>query len=269
VPESQLNLDRAFSAAVSAGKAAGAIQKELFGTDIEIGYKGRIDVVTNVDLQCEREIIRIIHSEYPDHTILAEEESQKPKESKCKWIIDPLDGTVNFAHGFPLFSSSIALEVEGNVVLGVVYDPIRDELFTGKRGGGAFLNGQPIHVSGTDKLEQSLLATGFSYHIREIKNNNLDHFGRFAFRAQSIRRAGSATLDLSYVAMGRFDGFWEMNLFPWDMAAASLILEEAGGELSLTNGDPFSLYRNEIIGSNGLIHREMVEVLKLGLKQSD
>jgi myo-inositol-1(or 4)-monophosphatase len=266
MPESKPDLDRALSVAVTAGKAAGAIQEENFGRDIEIGYKGRIDVITSVDLQCEREIIRIIHAAFPDHAILAEEESIEARESKYKWIVDPLDGTVNYSHGFPMFSSSIGLEVEGEMVLGVVYDPMRDELFTAKRGEGAFLNGRPIRVSETVHVEQSLLSTGFSYHIREIENKNLDHFARFALRAQSIRRTGSATLDLCYVAMGRLDGFWEMNLFPWDMAAAGLILEEAGGQLSLTDGEPFSLYRNEIVGSNGSIHREMLEILKIDLK---
>lgn len=262
--EPQLDLDRALEVAVSAVREAGKIQKDHFGKKFEIGFKSRIDVVTDVDIKCERQIVQSIRSHYPDHGFLAEEETDQTHHSRYKWIIDPLDGTVNFAHGFPLFSSTVALEADGQVKFGVVFDPLREELFVGKRNGGAFLNGEPIRVSRIENLEISLLATGFSYKIREIRNNNLDLFGHFAFRAQSIRRAGSATLDLCYVAMGRFDGFWEMNLFPWDMAAGYLIVEEAGGEVSLTDGSPFSLYQNEIVASNRLIHREMIEVFKLG-----
>ncbi|HET6369571.1 MAG TPA: inositol monophosphatase family protein, partial [Nitrospiria bacterium] len=181
--------------------------------------------------------------------------------SPYRWIIDPLDGTTNYAHGFPCFCVSIGLEHEGNVLLGVVYDPIRSELFYAERGKGATLNGRRIRVSSTFSLSRSLLVTGFAYDIRISQENNIDHFTRFSMRSQGVRRTGSAALDLCYVASGRFDGFWEMKLHPWDVAAGSLIVKEAGGEISTFSGDPFYIDSKEILATNGKIHREMIAVL--------
>jgi myo-inositol-1(or 4)-monophosphatase len=179
-------------------------------------------------------------------------------------VIDPLDGTTNFAHGYPVYSISIGVEYEGRGLLGVVYDPTRDELFSAESGRGAFLNGTPISVSRTEQLDQALLVTGFAYDIRDTLNNNLDHFGRFALRAQGLRRTGSAALDLCYVAAGRFDGFWEVKLNPWDMAAGVVILREAGGTVTDFRGAPHSIYQPELVASNGRIHDAMLAVLAEG-----
>jgi len=251
--------------AIEAAKKAGKILKENLGKSIEIGFKGEINLVTDIDINSEKTIVQIIRNKHPDHQILTEEgEGQKGTPSH-KWIIDPLDGTTNYAHGYPCFCVSIAFEKNGDVLFGVIYDPVLDELFTAEKGGGACLNGRKIRVSSTDKLIHSMLATGFPYDLRESQNNNLIHFNNFTMSAQAIRRAGSAALDLCYVAMGRFDGFWEPKLSPWDVAAGSLIVREAGGMVSDFKGGVFDSYSKEILASNGRIHYEMVEVLKRGL----
>ena len=181
--------------------------------------------------------------------------------SRYRWIIDPLDGTTNFAHGFPVYAVSIGVECDGELLVGVVYDPTRDELFTAETGRGALLNGGSIAVSNTAQLEAALTVTGFAYDIRDTPNNNLDHFARFALKAQGVRRTGSAALDLCYVAAGRFDGFWEVKLSPWDMAAGAVIVREAGGRITDLRGNAHSIYQPELVASNGLIHLEMLEVI--------
>ncbi|MFH1624963.1 MAG: inositol monophosphatase family protein [Pseudomonadota bacterium] len=215
--------------AVNAAREAGRILRENLGKSIKIDFKGERNLVTDIDRASEKTIIEIIRKKYPDHRILTEESQVKNGTSPYRWIIDPLDGTTNYAHGYPSFCVSIALERKGYVLLGVVYDPILEELFTAEKGNGASLNGGKISVSSTDTLAHSMLATGFPYDLRESQNNNLVHFNNFIMAAQAIRRPGSAALDLCYVAMGRFDGFWELKLSPWDVAAGSLIVGEAGG----------------------------------------
>ena len=210
------------SVAIQAARTAGRILQENLTKEVKIDYKGAVNLVTNVDREAEKAIVEIITKQFPDHEILAEEGYGRGKESTYKWIIDPLDGTTNYAHRFPFFCVSIGLEVQKEVIFGVVYDPIRSELFTAETGKGAFLNGEPIHISTIDDLMRSLLVTGFSYDVRETAENNFNHFFDFSVRAQAVRRTGSAALDFCYVAMGRFDGFWELKLHPWDAAAGSL-----------------------------------------------
>ncbi len=259
-------LDRAIrerlkTVAVEAARRAGAILDEYARSGFRIDHKDALNLVTDADRHSEQAIVDAISRSFPDHEILAEERGQAGSPSPFKWIIDPLDGTTNFAHGFPAYCVSIGLEYEGRGILGVVLDPTRQELFVGEAGSRATLNGKPIHVSRTPKLDGALLVTGFAYDIRVSKQNNLDHFANFAVRSQGLRRMGAAAIDLCYVACGRFDGFWELKLHPWDTAAGSVIVTEAGGRMSEFGGKPFSIYGQEMIASNGLIHEEMVEVL--------
>lgn len=247
--------------AQNAARAAGTFQKQKWATEFQVEFKSEINLVTEVDKMSEQMIIDAIVAQYPDHDVLAEEGFGKRKDSIYKWIIDPLDGTTNFAHGYPLWCVSIALECRGDIILGVVYDPLKDEMFSACRGGGAFLNGKPIRVSNHDTLSKSLLATGFAYNVRETTNNNLDHFATLLMKAQSVRRDGVAAIDLCYVACGRYDGYWELNLFPWDMAAGLLILQEAGGRVTRFNGAPFGVYDKEICATNTKIHPQLVDVL--------
>ena len=249
--------------AIRVAKDAGRLLRDRVGTRIDIDHKGSINIVTDVDLASERLIREAISTYYPRHEVLGEEGGLAESGSEYRWIVDPLDGTTNYAHGYPIFCVSIALECKGEIVLGVVYDPMRDELFTAERGGGAALNNRPIHVSKTAELMQGLLSTGFPYDIKTSKLTNLDHWANFAMNAQALRRDGAAALDLCYVACGRFDGFWELNLSPWDTAAGALIVTEGGGRVTNFSGGPFSNYNPEVVASNGLIHDRMLEVLKL------
>ena len=250
--------------AIRAARAGGEILRENLTKEVRVEYKGAVNLVTNVDRQSEKTIVEIIKKEFPDHEILAEEGYGRGQESPFKWIIDPLDGTTNYAHRFPFFCVSIGLEVQEEVVLGVVYDPLRSELFLAEKGKGAFLNDHPIAVSVTEDLMHSLLVTGFSYDVRETAENNFNHFFDFSMRVQGVRRTGSAALDFCYVAMGRFDGFWELKLHPWDAAAGSLLVQEAGGRVTDFAGKTFSVYSKEVIASNGKIHDEMVKVIQTG-----
>ena len=248
--------------AVAAGKKAGAILLDYAKSGFRIEHKNPINLVTDADHAAERCVIDHLHAQFPTHGFLAEERGRiEQSTSPYLWIIDPLDGTTNFAHGYPAYCVSIGLEFRGRCVLGVVFDPSRDDLFTATEGCGAQLNGRPIHVSDTSVLDNSLLVTGFAYDIRESPRNNLDHFAKFALRAQGMRRTGSAALDLCYVAAGRFDGFWEVKLNPWDMAAGSILVKEAGGRLTDFLGHELSLYGQELVASNGHIHHAMLAVL--------
>lgn len=247
--------------AVTAARKAGGLLKEHLGGARLIEYKGAVDIVTEMDKGAEALIISEIKSAFPSHGILTEESVEIRSATPYRWIIDPLDGTTNYAHGFPVFCVSVAIEVSGAVLYGCVYNPMLDEVFTAEKGCGAYRNNARISVSTTSSLDSSLLATGFPYDIRTSKATNLDNFAAFAMRAQAIRRAGSAALDLSYVACGRFDGFWEMKLKPWDVAAAGLIVTEAGGLITDFTGAPFSIHGNACLASNGLIHAPMLEVL--------
>jgi len=255
-----MKMSRFDKVAIRAAYASGLLIKRSVGKVSEVSYKGRDNIVTNVDKASEKLIIGMILRAFPDHSILSEESLPVDSGSKYRWIIDPIDGTTNFAHAFPFFCVSIAFQENGRTVLGIVYDPMRDEIFIARRGKGATLNGKKIKVSRTSKLSESFLATGFSYGITE-KDRNIAHFRNLLVKTQAIRRAGSAALDLCYVACGRFDGFWEMNLHPWDVAAASLIVEEAKGEVTKFDGKSYSINDKNILATNGRIHSQMVKSL--------
>ncbi len=249
--------------AKKAALASGEIQMQYLHQEKKVEFKGEINLVTQVDKLCEKEIVAMIDSAFPTHDILAEEGSGVRKNSEYKWIIDPLDGTTNYAHSYPLFCTSIALEYKGEIVVGVVYEPHLKELFIAEKGAGARLNGGPIHVSKTEKLRQSLVSTGFAYNVKEQKENNINHFENFVMSSQAVRRDGVAAVDLCYTAMGRFDGFWELDLYPWDVAAGFLMIQEAGGEVSDFKWKPFNVYMKQILASNHKIHKEMVKILKM------
>jgi myo-inositol-1(or 4)-monophosphatase len=263
--------------AETAARRAGDYLRERFGDAGRIDHKSAIDLVTDADRQAESVIIETLHDSAPDHAILTEEGGKLgPEHAAVRWIIDPLDGTTNFAHSFAMFAVSVAAELRGHVVAGAVYVPMLDEMFTAERGAGAHLKtshtgmtgssafGEPIRVSGVERLDSAFLATGFPYDIRTNPDNNLEHFARFSTCCLAIRRAGAAALDLAYLACGRFDGFWELRLKPWDWAAASLLVEEAGGRITAADGGPFRLDAPGCCASNGLIHSEMLEVLARG-----
>jgi myo-inositol-1(or 4)-monophosphatase len=249
--------------AMAAARMAGEVLIRRRST-LQIEYKdsSKRNVVSNIDLEAEKVITDFIKERWPDHQILAEEGGLQQKSSSYKWVIDPLDGTTNYVHGFPFFAVSIGLEFEGAILAGVVYEPVRNDLFYAEKGKGAFLNGQPLLVSKTAQLQQALLVTGFSYDLATNPNANFVHFFNFSHAAQAVRRTGSAALDLCYLAAGCFDGYWELNLAPWDTAAGSLIVEEAGGKITGFNGEPFSIYSKAILASNGCIHPLMIEILQ-------
>jgi myo-inositol-1(or 4)-monophosphatase len=250
--------------AVNTALKAGAYIRKKVGRVKDVRYKGEINIVTEVDKKAEGIIISAIKKSYPSHDFLAEESAAAltpKKASEFKWVIDPLDGTTNFLHSFPFFCVSIALEYKGRLLVGAVYDPARDELFHAEKGRGAFLNKKKIHVSRTAVLKKALLATGFAYDVKRVMDNNLDNFAKFIKASQAVRRAGSAALDLCYVASGRFDGFWESGLNPWDSAAAALILEEAGGKITRFDGSKYTIYDKQILASNSKIHSQMIRTL--------
>jgi myo-inositol-1(or 4)-monophosphatase len=249
--------------AIQTARDAGRVLEARFGRNIQISNKGDIDLVTEADLAAERVIIERIHSYYPRHSILAEESGESViigGANELKWIVDPLDGTTNYSHGYPCFCVSIALERAGVLEIGVIYDPMRDELFAAERGQGATLNDRLIKVSETYDLNRALLCTGFPYDVRQ-REKFARHLHNFIMTAQGVRRDGSAALDLAYVASGRFDGFWEEGLNPWDVAAGVLLIEEAGGHISRYDGKAFNIYTPPIVASNGLVHDAMLRVL--------
>jgi myo-inositol-1(or 4)-monophosphatase len=252
--------------AIAAAREAGAAIRAVAEAGVrEIVFKGegKRDLVTEADKRSEQIIIDAIRSRYPDHRILAEEGTSSGGEGAYRWIVDPLDGTTNFAHRYPLYCVSIAVERAGETVVGVVYAPYMDELFVAIRGGGATLNGVPIRVSGVTELIGGLLCTGFPYRL-DGPTNNLTNWGNFVLRTQATRRDGAAALDICYVAAGRFDGFWELNLQPWDMAAGALIVQEAGGTISDPSGNPYRVDGHDIVASNGHLHTLMLDVLAMG-----
>lgn len=260
-------MDSFLKIAIEAAQESGQLQLASLGRVKQLRFKGEINLVTEVDKRCEAAIVRRIRRFFPEHDFLTEESGvlqRFKRKSDYRWIIDPLDGTTNYAHSYPLFCTSIALEHRGQVVVGVVYEPNRKELFYSIRGGGAFLNRRRIKVSRIARLKRALLATGFAYDVHQAMNNNLNHFRNFIKTSQAVRRDGVAATDLCYVACGRFDGFWELRLMPWDVAAGMLVLEEAGGRVSLFDGSRFDIYGKEIMASNGKIHRPMIEVLQNG-----
>ncbi len=247
--------------AVDAARAAGDIIRRGMSDALDIRYKGAINLVTQIDVAAERAVVERLRAKAPDHGILAEEGSVHEGGSPYRWLIDPLDGTTNYAHRFPFFCVSVGLQHGEESVLGVVFDPVRDELFTGVRGSGAACNGQPISVSATAALTQSLVVTGFAYDPKQDTNVNFRHFEAMSRAVQGVRRTGSAALDLCYVAAGRTDGFWELLLSPWDTAAGQVIVEEAGGRVTDFSGRAFSPYIPQVVASNGTIHDAMLAVL--------
>ena len=243
---------------------AGAIQLARRESGFHVDKKGTIDLVTEVDLECERMCRAVLAERFPDHDILAEEMSrdpQQPSTSTYRWVYDPLDGTTNYAHGLPIFCSSLALQIDGRTVVGAIYDPTRAELFTAERGAGAFLNGQRLHVSAAAELIDALLVTGFPYDVHKQTADLVAMFAAFLGRARAVRRLGSAALDLCYVAAGRFDGYWEQHLYPWDVAAGALIVTEAGGTVSGMDGSDFDPAAAHLVASNGRVHTPMLNVI--------
>ncbi|HEY8562983.1 MAG TPA: inositol monophosphatase family protein [Pyrinomonadaceae bacterium] len=250
--------------AIETAREAGQILLEKYGRKINVSKKGDINLVTEADLASEKLIIERIRSYFPKHAILAEEAGDAvllDGTNKWKWIIDPLDGTTNFAHGYPCFCVTLALEHDGDVVVGVTFDPTRNELFAAEKGKGATLNNKPLRVSETEALSEALIVTGFPYNFKE-KPDFARHLTDFLRRSRGVRRDGSAAIDMAYVACGRFDGFWEEGLNPWDVAAGFLLIEEAGGQVTFYTGEKYNIYSPPIVASNGLIHGEMLEVLK-------
>jgi myo-inositol-1(or 4)-monophosphatase len=250
--------------AINVARDAGGVLVDRLGRTLQVSNKGAIDLVTEADLASEKLIIERIRSHYPRHAILAEESGASEiigdVAGEWKWIIDPLDGTTNYAHGYPCFCVSIGLERNGKLELGVVYDPMRNEMFAAERGQGATLNDRPIRVSDVAELNRAMLCTGFPYDVRERPDFARD-FSNFTMEAQAVRRDGSAALDLAYVASGRFDGFWEDGLNAWDLAAGVLLIEEAGGSVTDFRGGPLDIYSPRVIASNGLVHQSMMRVL--------
>ena len=252
-------MDTYLTTAVEISREAGALLAQLSKQPHEITYKRPSDLVTEADKRSEALILERLRAHFPKHAIVAEESGAQKTGSDYCWYVDPLDGTTNFAHGFPVFSVSLGLSYRDEVICGVVYDPMRDELFTAERGGGAYLNNRRLHASKIASLSESLLSTGFP----PFANNhelNIQYYYRFTQLSHGVRRAGSAALDLCYVASGRFEGFWELKLNPWDKAAGSLMVLEAGGQISDLHGGPFNLLADEIFVSNGLVHEEMIKV---------
>jgi myo-inositol-1(or 4)-monophosphatase len=256
-------MDDFLSAAQNAAHQAGALLKDnwLKAKTIEV-KTDIVDLVTNIDKASDALITQLLRTQFPTHQIIAEESAISGQPSDYRWYIDPIDGTTNFAHSFPHFAVSIALAYQTQMIIGVVYDPLRDELFCAARGDGAILNGRPIRVSPTPQLDQSLVLTGFPYDRRKRSEYYLRFYQAFMLRTQGVRRCGSAALDLCYVASGRADAFWEWRLHPWDTAAGSLIVEEAGGKISDFSGQLFDIAGEQTLASNGALHQEMIKVLQ-------
>jgi myo-inositol-1(or 4)-monophosphatase len=252
-------------AAVEAAKIGGKIQMRYFGKAIDIEYKthGAINLVTEVDRLCEKAILAHLKKRFPRHALWGEETGRGNKKAEFTWIVDPLDGTTNYTHGYPFFNTSVALVQDDRPIAGAVFDPVKEELFTAEKERGAFLNGKRLKVSSVSKLEQALLATGFAYGVKET-TYNLDNFKRFILASQGVRRDGSAALNLCYTAAGRFDGFWERGIQAWDMAAGILTALEAGALVTDVTGGPWNLYGQNALVSNGLIHKDMLRILVTG-----
>lgn len=258
MPKNPLFLATAIEAVIKAGK----IMTGFVDSGFAVSKKGTIDLVTEADVAVETMFRQMIAERFPDHTILAEEFGQDAatRDATHCWIFDPIDGTTNYAHGLPIFCASLGLEIEGRGEIGAVYDPTRKELFVAERQGGAFLNGRPIHASDASILMESLLVTGFPYDVQKRIPELVGLFGEFMGHSRAVRRLGSAALDLCYVAAGRFDGFWELDLKPWDTAAGAIIVAEAGGKVTDLAGNPFSSRQRQLLATNGKIHDAMLKI---------
>lgn len=256
-----MDYEKILEIAQEAALTAGNYLKENFDRKPAIEYKSAIELVTERDRESQQIIYQIIKKHFPNHSILGEEDLDEVEEKDLVWMIDPIDGTTNFAHSLPIFSVSIAFLVEGKTQVGVVNAPLLQEMFYTVRGGGAFLNKKQLHVSQEKDLGKSLICTGFPYDIRESEINNLNYFNKFVLQALAVRRLGSAAIDLCYTAAGRLDGFWELKLKPWDTAAAFLMVEEAGGKVTDFSNNPFDPLMKECLASNSLIHAQMLEII--------
>ncbi len=255
------NYQAQLEAAIEAAHLAGSYQRYRFTSALEIEQKGDKDLVTEVDRESERLIVNHLLHSFPTYNVVAEEGRYLQGDSPFRWIIDPIDGTTNYAHGFPWFCVSIGLEFDDDIVAGVIYNPVQNELFTASKCCGAYLNGHPMSVSKRFPLQSTLLGTGFPYDCASEPDNNFDDFINFQKLARGIRRAGAAALDLAYVAAGRLDGFWELKLKPWDVAAGTLMVREAGGTVTTYDGSPYHVSMHRIVASNGLVHSEMIKQL--------
>ena len=251
-------------------REAGALLREYYRRGVAAEYKGDVDLVTEADRASEKLIVQRLHELFPGHGVYGEEGTRSNIDSEYRWYIDPLDGTTNFAHGFPTFcvsmglerrAPSLAPELDGEIVAGIIYDPLRDDLFTAEKGKGAYLNGAPIHVSRVAELAEALLATGFPSRKRH-DNPNVHFYQEFTLRSHGVRRAGAAALDLAYTACGRLDAFWEFNLNPWDTAAGALLVTEAGGSMTSFDGGPFLLNSDEVLATNGLVLEELLRLFE-------
>jgi myo-inositol-1(or 4)-monophosphatase len=249
---------------------AGTLVRGFYESGVETEYKGEADLVTEADRASERLIVERLGARFPSHGVYGEEGTRGRMESEYRWYVDPVDGTTNFAHGYPVFCVSMGLEYrapglsadeEGQIVAGVIFDPTRNELFMAEKGKGAYLNGRRIQVSRTAMVAESLLATGFPSRKRH-QNPNIHFYQEITMRSHGVRRAGSAALDLAYTACGRFDGYWEFNLNPWDTSAGSLMVTEGGGTITYFAGSPFRLASREILASNGRVHGELVQIFE-------
>ncbi len=258
-----MNLNDIRNIGLAAAYRGGDVLLSYFGKIRDVGKKGVIDLITVADIESEKAVIDIIHGKYPDHSIIAEESGTISGDPNHRWIIDPLDGTTNFAHGLGCFAVSIAFYHYLKPCAGIVFNPLSQELFIGISGEGSFLNGRPIHVSSCDKAAESLLVTGFPYTLHRDVESLMKRFTACLTHAQGVRRLGSAALDLCYLACGRFDGFWEENLKPWDTAAGSIIARESGARLTDFSNQPYSVDKKEILATNGRIHNEILSILEV------
>ncbi|TSA28174.1 MAG: inositol monophosphatase [Ignavibacteriales bacterium] len=247
---------------IQISKEAGEIVREGFGKNFSTEYKTNTsDLVTEIDKKSEALIIDFIKKEFPGHSVLAEESGEHGTSSEYLWVIDPLDGTTNFAHGFPMFAVSIGVQKNGETICGAVYDIMRDEIYTSEKGSGSFRNGQKLNVSTNDDLQKSVLVTGFPYNIAENPDHAFERFIASLKAARAVRRLGSAAIDFCYVASGVFDGFWEVHLHPWDICAGKLIVEEAGGVVTNFAGEKIDIYSKQILATNNFVHRSMIKLL--------
>ncbi|MCF6268877.1 MAG: inositol monophosphatase [Melioribacteraceae bacterium] len=247
---------------INISKEAGEIIREGFGKKLTLEYKSNItDFVTNIDKEAENKIIEFIKKEYPSHNVLAEESGVDNRNSKYTWVIDPLDGTMNFAHGLPIFCVSIGVMKDSEIIAGVIYDVMNDAIFSAEKGSGAFQNSKKISVSENSDLEKSLLVTGFPYNIKENPDFAMERFNKFLMNSSGVRRLGSAAIDMCYVANGVFDGFWEVNLQPWDICAGMLLIKEAGGKISNFSNEQIDVYSKQLLATNNKVHNEMIKVL--------
>ena len=243
-------------------KEAGSVIKEGFGKNFSIEFKtNESNLVTEIDQKSEKLIKEFISKEFPTHSILAEESGSTKGSSEYLWVIDPLDGTTNFAHGLPIFSVSIGVQKNGETICGVVYDVMRDAMYSAEIGNGTYCDSQKLSVSKNDNLKRSVLVTGFPYDIADNPNNAIERFGAFLRNSRAVRRLGSAAIDLCYVASGVFDGYWEVSLHPWDMCAGQLLVEEAGGVVTNFRNEKMNIYSKQILATNGLVHKSMLDIL--------